>query len=218
MQQPPVAARGDIVQVHVRAHQAAHALLHRRMERDQVHVPQQYLGNIGRVVVAAAVGRAVAGKVFGAGQQTRGTEFCSLESANLRPRHGRAQIGIFTRTFYNAAPARIASNVHHGSESPLDAGRARIFRSHPLGLFLYRGIPRGSHRQRHRKDSPVAVDYVEADQQGNVQAGAIDGHMLEPVDLLHIHLPQDRPDLSLGDRVIRDLLDRISQRLRQRPG
>ncbi len=137
-----------------------------------------------------------------------GLKFCTLESAHLGPRHGRAQIGVFTGAFNNAAPTRIARNIHHGSEGPLDAGRTRILGRHPLGMFFDRRVPGGSHRQRDRKDGAIAVDYVKAYEQGNVQARPVNGHMLHPVDLLSVDLPQNRSDLSLCDGFVGNLFYR----------
>ena len=47
------------------------------------------------------------------------------------------------------------------------------------------------------------MDHVEADNQGNVQPGLLNGQMLHPVELFHVELPQHRANLPLGNGSIR---------------
>ncbi len=180
-QQPVIAARGHVVQIHIGAHEAARTRLLRRMERHQVDVVHQFFRHIGGVVVAPAVRCAVTGKVLHAGQHTARSEMRTLESEYLRARHGSAEVRIFTRAFHDPAPARVTRNIDHRRESPVDARGPRVLRRQMLRPFLHRGIPRRSHRQRDRKDRAVPVNNIESEKNGNVQAGLVHREMLEPL-------------------------------------
>src|SRR6185437_9273118 len=96
------------------------------MERRQVYIPEQLLGNIRRIVIAPAVRRAVTREVLHARDYRIGPQFIALEPAHLRPRHGRPQIGILARAFHNAPPACIARNIHHRRKRPLDSRRTCV--------------------------------------------------------------------------------------------
>src|SRR5262252_8375894 len=131
MQEPPVPAGGNIVEVHIRAHKAAGASICGGFERDQVRVPHLLFGDVGGIVVATAVCRAVSGKVFCASEyMVRRADLWSLESQDLCSCDCGAQIGIFSCTFDHPSPAGIASNIKHGGKGPQDSDGAGFARSY----------------------------------------------------------------------------------------
>ena len=71
-EQEAVPARGDIVEVHVSAHQRPDTGLHGGLEGREVNVAQLALGQVDRIIVTPAVRRAVTREVFGAGHDTIG--------------------------------------------------------------------------------------------------------------------------------------------------
>ena len=198
-----IAGGRNIVQVHIGRHEVAGALLFGGMERRKVDVAEELLGNVGGVVVAAALGCAVSGEMLDADEDGVGAKLVALESANLRARHGRAEVGVFAGAFNDASPAGVAGDVDHGRESPADAGSAGVLRGEVLGLFFDARVPGRRHGERHGKHGAVAVDDVERKQDRDVQAGLLDCDVLEAVDLLHIGQPEDRADAALSYEVIR---------------
>ena len=120
--------------------------LDRRDERREVGVPEFGVGQVDLVVVASAQRSAVAGQVLGAGDDAFGrTDVVALEAADLGRAHRSAQHRILTGALDDATPPRIAGDVHHGRERPVDADRARFAGGDDLAVFDRRGIPGGGH-------------------------------------------------------------------------
>ena len=190
-QQPMIAAGGDLVEVHVCAHEAACTCLLGCVEGHQIDVLQQFFRHIHRVIIATAFGCAIASKVLYADHRPIGVEMVPLEALDLGSRHGCTQVWVFSGAFDDASPAGVAGDVNHRSEHKLKSGRARILRSEMLRLLLDRWVPRRCHRERNRKDCAVPMDDIKPEDNGNVQTGFFDSDMLEPIDLLHIHLPKN---------------------------
>ena len=71
-----------------------------------------------------------------------------------------------------------------------------------LRRFFHARIPGRSHGERHGEDGAVAVDDVERKEDGNVEAGFLDGEVLQAVDLLDVDEPEDGADLALGDEIV----------------
>jgi hypothetical protein len=178
-QQEAVAARRDIVEIHVGAHKGGRARLDRRGKGRQVGVAQLAFGEVDRVVVAPALRRAIAGEVLGAGQHPlRVGVIVALEAAHLSGRHRRAQVGVFARAFDNTPPARIAGNVEHRGEGPVEAGSAGFSGRHGLRLLRHGRIPGRGHRQWHGEDGAVAVDHIQRKQQGDAGRAFLDRQLL----------------------------------------
>src|SRR3546814_4486942 len=71
-----------------------------------------------------------------------GGEVVALKTLHLRHRHRAAQIRILTRPFDHPAPARIARDVEHRAERPVDPVRSRLDRRRAVDALDQRGIPR----------------------------------------------------------------------------
>src|SRR5215471_928803 len=125
--------------------------------------------------------------MFGAGENAvLRAGLRSLESEDLRTGDGCSEVGIFTGAFDHASPTGIAGDIEHGREGPGDAGGAGFARRYGLRGFNELGIPGRGHGDRSWKDRVIAVDDVEPEENGNMEALFIDRNVLHAVDLLGI--------------------------------
>src|SRR6202034_3284943 len=123
-----------------------------------------FFRDVGGVVVASALGGAVSGEMFGAGEYAvERSGLRSLKAEDLGACHRSSKIRIFAGALDHVSPASVARNVDHGTKSPGDSGGAGFTGGDGLSGFDHLGIPRGSHRDRCRKDCVIAVDDVEAE-------------------------------------------------------
>src|SRR6201992_1404093 len=100
VEQPAIAGGGDVVEVHVGAHEGGDAGLFGGFEWRKVDVPHELFGDVGSVVIAAAVGGAGSGEMFGGGEDMVGTSpLAALEAEDLRAGEGRAEVWIFAGAF-----------------------------------------------------------------------------------------------------------------------
>ena len=196
-EQPPVPGRGDAVERHVRRHHVARAGLDRGLERRQVDVPQLGVREVHLVVVAAAERPAVPREVLGPGDHALGRpEPLALEAAHLGGADGRAEERVLACALDDAAPARVARDVDHRREGPVDADRPGLPGGDGLPALDDVRVPRRRHRDRHREDRAQAVDHVEAEQRRDAVPVALDRQPLEPVGLGRVGDEQQRPDLA----------------------
>ena len=104
-------------------HDATGACVQGGVVRRQVHFAQRPLGQIDGVVVPAALGAAIGGKMFYGGEHRVGrARIGALKAPDARRGHGRSQVGILTRAFGDATPAGIAGDIHHRGERPVHTG------------------------------------------------------------------------------------------------
>ena len=192
-QQPAVPRCGDPVEIHVGAHDVGRTRVDGGLERREVDVAQLRVGDVRVVVVSAAAGRAVAGEVFGAGQDALRPEV-SLEAADLGGGHRGGQHRILPRALDDATPAGVPRDVDHGGERPVDADGAGLARGDSLALLRRRGVPGRGGRDRHREDRAEAVDDVEAEEQRDAQPRVLDGAALQAVGQRGVAHEQHRAD------------------------
>ncbi len=191
MQKPTIAACRNIIQVHIGAHDGPGACIDRCFEWRQIYVPHQLFRNVRRVIVAPAICSAVPSEMFHTCQYVvRPADLWALEPEHLRAGHGCSQVRIFSCAFHHATPASVASNVHHRAESPCNACGPGFSCGHTLRSFHHLWVPRGSHRDRVRKNRVIPVDHIEPEQNRNVKARLVHGNVLPAVDLLGIGDPQ----------------------------
>src|SRR6202020_2864362 len=88
-----------------------------------VNVSQFRIRDLGVVVVTATAGRTISREMLRPGQNALRSEV-ALETPHMRGRNGGSQVRILAGAFDNASPARVAGDIDHRSEGPLDAGRA----------------------------------------------------------------------------------------------
>ena len=112
-------------------HQRCDARFDRRPERRQHDVAQRALGDVDGVVVAAAFGEAIAGVVLGAGGDgVGGGEIVALKAPHPCDCHLCPQVGILTCPLHDP-PARVAGDVDHRRERPMEAGGRRFGGRYP---------------------------------------------------------------------------------------
>ena len=177
-----VAGGGHTVETVESAHQRGDTGVDAGLERRQVDITQRGQADLGGVVVAAAFGRAVTHVVLQAGGDAvllRVTG--SLKSAHGGSRHPAAEPRILAGPLGDASPARVAGDVHHRREHPVDAGGGRLGGGHGFDALDELLIPRAGQPEWNRKDRAEAVDRVETEDQRNAQARFLDGQALQPV-------------------------------------
>src|SRR4051794_33298431 len=109
-------------------------------------------------------------------------DLIALEPAHLCGGHSRAQIRIFTGTFYDATPTRITSDVDHRREAPINTSSTSFRSGNTLCVSGYFRIPGSSHRDRHWEDSPEAVNYIKAEDERNMMWRFLDSYVLHAID------------------------------------
>ena len=175
---------GTPFEVHVGGHHVAGTGLDRRLERREVHVPELGVGQVDLVVVAPTERGPVTGEVLRTGNDAVGCpQLAALEAAHLGDGHGRAEVRVFSGALDDPTPTWIAGDVDHRRERPVDAHGTRLAGGDRLAALDRLGIPRGRHRDRHRKNRAEPVDDVETEQHGDAEAVAVDREPLEAVDL-----------------------------------
>ena len=220
MQQEAVPTGGDVVEVHVSAHERPNASLHSRLERREVDIAQAGFGQVDRVVVAPAIRRAIPREVFGTSHHMiRCTNRRPLESTHLGKCHGRTQAGVFAGALHDAAPTGIPGDVQHRAKCPVQACGPRFLGRHGLGSFCHRRIPRRGHGQRYGENRPVAVDHIQGKEQRDLRWALFDGDLLERVELLGVVEPQHRASPALPDdlRGLRPREERHARNLGELP-
>ena len=117
------------------------------------------------------------------GKAIRGRKVSALEASRLGRRHLRRDPGVLARALDDASPARVARDVEHRRKGQGDAVLRRL-----LGRDARRFLPKvrgeqAGFRERNGKNRAVAMNDVEAHEQGNAEAGffhreALDGARL----------------------------------------
>src|SRR6185312_181018 len=115
---------------------------------------------------------AVAGEVLRPGQHALSAEV-ALEAAHLRCRDCSPEYRVFARPLDDAPPARIARDVDHRREGPVDAESASLARGGGLGGLDGLRRPARGERDRYGEDRSHAVDHVEAEDQRDSEAALL---------------------------------------------
>ena len=132
-------------------------------------------------------------------QRVRRGEIGSLKTTHASRRDGRAEKRVFARAFANAAPARVARDVHHWRESPVQSGGGGFGGGNAIGTFNQGRIPRGGRAETDGKNGLVAVNHVVTEQQRNVQARLFDGDFLKFFNLRDGNQVEHIPAIALAD-------------------
>ena len=199
-EQEAVARRGNAVVVVERGHQGHGAVADGLFEGRQVDVAQLPFGQVGRIVVPAALAGSVAHEVLGAcGDGGRVVRTFALISSYHGGSHGRGQTGILACRFGDAAPARVARDVEHRREGPADAGGRSLDGCDAGPLFDQCGVERCGLSERNGKDGAESVDHVAGDQKRNAQTTLFDGGPLQGVDVGGIDDVEQGADLPVAD-------------------
>src|SRR5580704_3994945 len=110
VQQPAISCSRHTIKVHVAAHQRTGTSLDASVERGQVDILQLLVGNVGLLIVTAACGGAIPGKMLKAGEQMVGrADVIALEPPDLSLRHPGTEI--------RTSPAPSIMRPHRGSRA-----------------------------------------------------------------------------------------------------
>ncbi len=168
---------GDIVEA---GHGGQRAGRESRLERRQVDLAQGDFGKFDGVVFHPAFDAAIAGEMFGTGEQgIFRTQILALEAANPRGGDPRAEPGVLAGAFHHPAPALVAGDVHHGRESPVQAKRAGFFGRSSGGAAAQFGIETRRLGERDGKGRLQPVDHVGGEDQRDAQARLLDRASLQ---------------------------------------
>ncbi len=144
-----------------------------------MHLAESAFGDVDRGVFSSRGDWTVSAEVLGAGgQRITGSQIRPLEAPHLGFGDASAQPGILTWAFCSAPPARVAGDVQHGSEGHGETV-ARAFlcsfaRSQRPGLRIEQpGLSEGD-----RKQSAMAVNDVQPDQERDAKARCLDRQTL----------------------------------------
>lgn len=204
LHEEPVSGRRDARQFVERVHEGGGSRIRGGFERRQVEFAQPLVGEVHRIVVAAPFRGSVTREMLRAGENgVRRREIVALESPDAGPGDERPEVGVLPRSLHDAAPARVAGDVYHRCESPLQA-RCRSFDGgHPGRGFDGLHIPRTTLGEGHGRNSFIAVDYVQREDQGNAQPGLLDGDPLEFAGRRGARDVEHGADFSLAGRALR---------------
>ncbi len=113
-----------------RTHDGSHSRLYRSVVRREVDLAQRLLAHVGCVVIAPCDGGAVRGEVLDACRdRIELRKIALLIALDPSTRHHGAKVWIFAVGLHDAAPARIAGDIDHGREDPIDTVGARFDRA-----------------------------------------------------------------------------------------
>lgn len=140
------------------------------------------------VVVAAAAPCAVASEVL----RARDHAPVALQSAHLCGGHGGPKHRVLARALEDPSPAGIAGDIDHGRGRPVDPGGARLAARDALRALGGLRVPRRGEGDRGGEDGAEPVDDVEAVNQRDAPAPALDGHPLQAVGLGRVLDEQER--------------------------
>ena len=183
--QPRVRVARYSVEFVVRGHHRGDSRLsHRHLERGQVYLAHLTLAHIHGSSVESAGRFAATDKVLCAGQHLAFGEIASatLQAPDHVFSHLRNQPGVFAEGLPHPAPAGIAGHVEVRGEGPGHAGGAHLGGRLRTYLFQHLGIEgrcKGDAAGIYGAAGPeaVAVDGIDAEEQGDAQAGLAGEHL-----------------------------------------
>ena len=149
------------------AHHRANAGINCGFERREVNLAQRLFRHVGGVVVTATLSRAIRYPVLGASQDSaRGTVILALKAKHARPSESRTEKRVLPGSLCDSL-TRIARNVYHRRKlSAVPKHRLPAPRS--CGTFGNGRISSGL-AQRYGEDRAIAMDYVVAEQDRDLQ-------------------------------------------------
>ncbi len=138
--------------------------------------------------------------MLGAGDDAVGRAIVrALKPTDSRARQSRAEVRVFAGAFDDAAPTRVARDVEHRGESPVDSGGPRLGGGDGGGALDARGVPTARLGERDGEDGAVAVNHVEAEDERDFETRAFDGDALQLVRVPHAAHVQGRAEQTFAD-------------------
>ncbi len=170
---------GDATDLVEGVHEGRDPGIRRRLEGREHDVAEGVLRDVDGVVVATALGEAIGRIVLGARRdRVEIAQGRTLEAPD--PGHGdlRTQERILPGALHDPPPARIAADVEHGGEGPVQTGGRRLDSGHPSRGLDGLQVPARGLGQGHREHRPVAVDHVVPEEQRDPQPGVLHRQLL----------------------------------------
>ena len=168
-------------------------------EGRQVDAAQALVGHVHGVVVAPALGGAVADVVLGGGDDgAGGAEPLALVAGDHGGAHLGAQERVLAEALGHAPPPRVAGDVDHGRVGPRDAAGAGLGGGDGGAGAGDVGAEGGGHGQGRGEDGALAVDDVQSDEQGDAVRGLLDGGALDGVGVRGASGPEQGADAPAG--------------------
>jgi hypothetical protein len=157
-----------------------------RRERRQIYLVQRSLRHVGRGVFAAGGHGPIGAKMLGGGgDAVPRREVLSLEAPRLGRRHLRRHPGILARALDDPSPARIARYVEHRRKGQGDPILRRLLRCGARRFLPQVGGKQTGLREGDGKNRVVAVDNIEAQEQGDAETRVFDGKALHGPHLVN---------------------------------
>src|SRR5437868_7842316 len=104
---------------------------------------------------------------------------CALESAHVRGGVEAAEPRVLAKALGDAAPARVAAEIHHRREGPVIAAGGGFARGNPLGAFEEFRFPRARLRERDGENGAETVDRIVSENQRNTETRPLDSDVLK---------------------------------------
>ena len=193
------AAGRDAVQIVEGIHEGRGTRVERCLERRQIGFPEHPLAHVDRVVIAAGDRSAIGGEMLDRGHHRIGVaELAPLESLHTGIGDFRPQPAVLASAFHHPAPARIAGDVDHRRECPVDAAGGSFGGGNSRRTLDRFEVKAGGFGQRNREGGLVAMDHVLAEQQRDLQARLHRNLLVGPGRIGAQHI-QHRADLATPD-------------------
>ena len=195
------------------AHHREATFVERGLERRQVHFAQRALGDVDRVVVASAFCSAVGHEVLGARRDRLFVgDVLALESAHAGAGHLAPQEDVLSGALGDSTPARIARDVDHGGERPVDTGGGCFAPPDTSGVFDAREVEARRLGERNGERGLVAVDDVVPEDDRDPEARLFLRDGLVARDVFGIGDVEQRANFAAPDQLVVVLVDRVELR------
>ena len=182
-------------------HHALHAGLHSRTVGREVLVVHAQVAHIYGIVVLAGLYCSVEGIVLQAGQDVGGTLQVALIAAHQSGGDEASQVGVFTVSLGYAAPAGVERDIHHRAVGPADTVGGALLGCDARSALYGFGVPAARLCQGDGEYCVVAVNDIEAEQDGDAQTAFLHCHTLYVAYLVLAHHIEHGTHLAIGHQL-----------------
>lgn len=128
-----------------------------------------------------------------------------LKAANHGGAKARSEMGILAEALRDTSPARVATDIEHGGEGPIDSLLGCFIGRRASATFHKVVIPGCRESERYWENSIEAVDDVASDQQRNAVRALFSGDALQFLNRTWVDFVDDRPGATFGDAAMERL-------------
>ena len=177
-----------------RGHPTTRSLIEGCLVGRQIVVVHGYGIHAHGIIVASGFGCSVQGKVLYTCQEGIGFgEVVTLKSPDHCPAYAGAEAGVFSCTFGNTPPSRVAADVDHRRECPVDTECGCFVGCDPCALFQEGHVPAACTGQGYGENRIISVNDIEPCNQRYLHARIFYGKFLGVFGCFGIE-PSDRTD------------------------